>query len=101
MPPTLFTGTRVALVTGAAQGIGRAIALRLASDGLDIAVNDIHQSSDALRTLVAELQAKGVKSISVPADVSSEEAVQEMIEKTVQELGRLDVVRLCLLWILI
>lgn len=85
--------TRVAIVTGAAGGIGRAIALRLAADGLDVAVNDIEGQKQALETVVAEIQAKGRKAIAVPADVSSEEQVKSMVEKTVEHLGRLDVVR--------
>ncbi|KAJ7779153.1 NAD-binding protein [Mycena metata] len=81
----------VALVTGAAQGIGRAIALRLAEDGLDVAVNDIASNSESLDTLVDEIQKKGRKSSKCIADVSQEEAVKQMVEQVVKDHGGLDV----------
>lgn len=84
--------TRVAIVTGAAQGIGRSIALRLAADGLDVAVNDVESQKQALDAVVSEIQAKGRKAVALTADVSSEEDVKNMVEKTVEHLGRLDVV---------
>lgn len=84
--------TRVAIVTGAAQGIGRSIALRLAADGLDVAVNDVQSQKQALDAVVSEIQAKGRKAVALTADVSSEEDVKNMVEKTVEQLGRLDVV---------
>ncbi|THH16124.1 hypothetical protein EW146_g4466 [Bondarzewia mesenterica] len=85
------TYTRVAIVTGAAQGIGRTIALRLAADGLSVAVNDLESKLKDLQELVTEIEAKGGKALAVPADVSSEESVKSMVEKTVERLGRLDV----------
>lgn len=83
---------RVALVTGAAQGIGYAIAHRLASDGVDVAVNDIPTKSDRLHEVASELRGKGCRALVVPADVSEESEVVNMIDKTVQELGGLDIV---------
>ncbi|KAN0130076.1 hypothetical protein V8E53_012021 [Lactarius tabidus] len=82
--------TKVALVTGAARGIGRAIALRLAHDGLDIAVNDV-TSSPELDVLVQEIESKGRRSLAVPADISLEPEVEKTIQKVVQELGSLNV----------
>ncbi|CCM05106.1 uncharacterized protein FIBRA_07313 [Fibroporia radiculosa] len=82
---------RVAIVTGAGQGIGRAIALRLADDGIDVAVNDLASNTDALVKLVEEIHAKGRQSISVIGDVSDEENVQMMIARTVKEMGGLDI----------
>ncbi|KAJ7040933.1 hypothetical protein C8F04DRAFT_185498 [Mycena alexandri] len=81
----------VALVTGAAQGIGRAIALRLAEDGFDVAVNDIASNSENLDTLVDEIQKKGRTSSKCIADVSQEEAVKDMVEQVVKDHGGLDV----------
>jgi NAD(P)-dependent dehydrogenase (short-subunit alcohol dehydrogenase family) len=83
--------TKVALVTGAARGIGRAIALRLAHDGLDVAVND-KSSSQELDGLVREIQGKGRRALAIPADISSEPEVENTIQKVVQDLGSLDVV---------
>ncbi|KAJ6570511.1 hypothetical protein DFH09DRAFT_417128 [Mycena vulgaris] len=80
-----------ALVTGAAQGIGRAVALRLADDGFDVAVNDIANNSEKLDTLVGEIREKGRASSKYVADVSQEEQVREMVEMVVGQHGSLDV----------
>jgi len=82
--------TRIAIVTGAARGIGRSIALKLADDGLDVAVNDIAQQKEHLDEVVKEIEAKGRKAVAVIADVSKEEEVKAMIEKTVEVLGGVD-----------
>lgn len=91
---TVITHTRVAIVTGAAQGIGRAIALRLASDGLDVAVDDISSKAELLAELVKDIQNLGRKAIALTFDVSVENEVKLMIAQTVSELGRLDVVNI-------
>ncbi|KAG9309627.1 hypothetical protein JVU11DRAFT_10289 [Chiua virens] len=65
-----------ALITGSAQGLGRAIALRLANDGFDIALNDV---------------TVGRRTLLVPADVSMDEEVKRMVQDVVTELGGLDV----------
>ncbi|KAF8872578.1 hypothetical protein BD779DRAFT_1452643 [Infundibulicybe gibba] len=85
---------RVAIVTGAAQGIGRAIALQLAEDGLDIALNDLPSQGSLLQELVKEIEAKGRKAISVPGSVTKEEDVKELVDATVRHFGRLDAVRI-------
>ncbi|KAF7328679.1 NAD-binding protein [Mycena sanguinolenta] len=81
----------VALVTGAAQGIGRGVALRLAEDGFDVAINDIPDKSAELDTLVEEIQQKQRKSSKHLADVSQEESVKEMVVEVVKAHGGLDV----------
>ena len=83
----------VAIVTGAAQGIGRAVAQRLAEDGIDVAVNDISSKEEQLNEVVEELRKKGRRAIAVPGDVSAEADVIAIVEKAAKELGSVDIVR--------
>ncbi|CAE6417140.1 unnamed protein product [Rhizoctonia solani] len=85
------TMAKVAIVTGAARGIGRAIALQLARDGVDIAVNDIPSKQAELEQLVKEIELMDRKAIPIPADVSKESEVQAMVQKAVDALGGLDI----------
>ena len=87
----------VAIVTGASQGIGYSIAIRLAQDGIDIAVNDIASKAAQIENVVNEIRKIGRKSIALPGDVTKEEEVKGIIETTVNELGGLDIVR-CVLF---
>jgi len=82
---------RVAFVTGAAGDLGSAIAVRLAADGLDIAVAELPARKEALEKVVAEIKEKGVRVIAVYGDVSVEADVNAMVNTTVEELGGLDV----------
>jgi hypothetical protein len=83
---------RVAIVTGAASGIGKAIALKLASDGLNVALNDLPDSLDKLSDVAALASQYGIDTILVPGDVSSEAEVEKMVHDTVNRFGGLDVV---------
>lgn len=79
-----------ALVTGAARGIGRAITLRLAKDGYSVALCDIGHR-DQLASLRSEIAALGQNSFECMADVSKEADVRDAVNRTVTELGGLDV----------
>jgi len=83
-----------ALITGSAQGIGRSIALRLAHDGFDIALNDVPKKGTQLELLATEIESLGRQVCVVPADVSINEQAKEMVESAVVKLGGLDVVSL-------
>ncbi len=89
-------GGRVAVVTGASRGIGRALAIRLAQEGADVVVaskseqsterlpGSIHETADAIRAV-------GRRALAVPTDVRDEDAIRSLIERTVAEFGRLDI----------
>ena len=87
-----MSSNHVAIVTGAAGDLGKVIALRLADDGLDVAVNDLSSRSTEVDAIVRQIVQKGRKSIAVIGDVSNEEDVKAMVDETARELGSLDVV---------
>ena len=81
---------KVAVVTGASRGIGKAAALELASQGAKIVVN-YARSSDAAEATVQEISQAGVEAIALQADVSQSSAVDSLIKSTLDKFGRIDV----------
>jgi NAD(P)-dependent dehydrogenase (short-subunit alcohol dehydrogenase family) len=77
------------LITGGGRGIGRAIALRFASEGAAVMLAGTRR--DALETTATEIRSTGGRAVTAVADVSDEAAVQRMVAATIAELGRLDV----------
>jgi 3-oxoacyl-[acyl-carrier protein] reductase len=80
----------VALVTGAARGIGRAVAVRLAREGARVVVN-YRRSAEAAEQVVAEISAAGGEAAAYGADVTDERDVARLVRFTVQRFGRLDI----------
>ena len=80
---------QVAIVTGAAQGIGKAIALRLAQEGADIAMADINQQR--AEATAAEIRAIGRRVHSARVDVSAPGEVQAFVAASIAQLGKIDI----------
>ncbi len=81
---------KVALITGATRGIGREIALTLAEEGYNIALN-YRKANEELEKLRKEIEEKGVKCLAVCGDVSNFEEVEKFVKEIISEFGRIDV----------
>jgi NAD(P)-dependent dehydrogenase (short-subunit alcohol dehydrogenase family) len=81
---------RVALVTGAAHRVGRALALALAREGADIALH-YHRSADAARQTASEIEGYGRRVALLAADLGEAAAAEDLVERAAADLGRLDV----------
>lgn len=80
---------KVAIITGAAQGIGRALANRYAAEGAHVVVNDVN--ADKIDAAVAAIRQAGGSALGIVADVSDKTAVDRLFAQTVADLGRVDV----------
>lgn len=80
---------KVALITGAGSGIGKAIALLYAKEGAKVVVNDI--SEEGGQRVVEQIESQGGEAFFIKADASDEEEVQKLIQKSVEKFGRLDI----------
>ncbi len=80
---------KIALVTGAAQGIGRDIALGLAADGADVAICDVNL--EAAQKTAGDIEAKSRKALAVKANVAASADVSAMVDQVVEKFGRIDI----------
>ena len=80
---------RVALVTGGAQGIGKAIAVRLAREGADVVVADVN--IDVAQSVLAEMEAGGASAVALKADVSNSQEVEDLVMRIQERFPTLDI----------
>lgn len=81
---------QVAIVTGAGRGIGRAVAIALATEGAKVVVN-YSRSADAANEVVQIIESAGGEAIAVQADVASAEQVAQMVSRAIERFGRVDI----------
>lgn len=81
---------KVAIVTGASRGIGRAIAQRLATDGASVVINYAH-SADQAQEVVSTIEAEGGKALAVQADMSQVADIRRLFQETIDKFDKLDI----------
>ena len=82
---------KVAIVTGGDSGIGRAVALAFAREGADVVLSYLEAEEDDAQRTAELVEQSGRRALRVPGDLTSEEACRELVDRTVAELGRIDV----------
>ena len=80
---------QVAIITGSAKGMGRGIALKFAQEGCDIVVNALH--IEGAQKVADEVAALGRKALAIKADITKSAEVQDMVDKTINQFGKVDV----------
>ncbi|MCJ7684655.1 MAG: SDR family oxidoreductase, partial [Desulfobacteraceae bacterium] len=80
---------KVAIITGASKGIGKGIAIRYAHEGATVIVAS--RSMDLLSAIAEEINSEGGQALALKVDVRKHESIQEVVNKTVEEFGRLDI----------
>src|SRR3954468_21733062 len=82
---------KVALITGGDSGIGRAVAFLYAREGADVAINYLPQEEQDAVEVKRSIEALGRRCLSLPADLTRSNTCAQIVEKTVKEFGRLDI----------
>ena len=80
---------KVAIITGAGQGIGKGLALRFAREGADIVVAEYN--AETAQAVASEIETLGVRAMPYPIDVADPAAAKQMVQDVVQALGRIDI----------
>lgn len=80
---------RVAIVTGAGQGIGKAAAVGLANAGANVVI--AARTSSDIENVASEIEQRGRKALALPTDVTLRDQVNNLVDKTVKEFGRIDI----------
>jgi dehydrogenase/reductase SDR family protein 4 len=82
---------KVAIVTGGSRGIGKAIALAYAEAGADVVVCSRNKRPPELEKVAEQIQAMGKRALAIPAHVGKKEDVQNVVQKTIRQFGRVDI----------
>jgi len=85
----MLLADRVAVITGGAKGIGRAIALKFAGEGCTVAIADINIK--AAKQTLAEVTQRGGKGVALPCDVTSRQQVRDTVDKVIAKFGKIDI----------
>jgi 3-oxoacyl-[acyl-carrier protein] reductase len=86
----LSLGSKIALITGSAKGLGKMTALSLAASGCDVVINYLSSREEA-EELVKQIEHKGVRSLAVQADITKPEELEQMVREIEQKLGSIDI----------
>jgi NAD(P)-dependent dehydrogenase (short-subunit alcohol dehydrogenase family) len=89
IPKELSVGGKVAIITGAGRGIGKAIALVLAEGGADIVV--VARTAKQIEQTAEEIRKLGQKALAIPTDVTSEDQIKAVVEQTISQFGKIDI----------